>query len=115
MTLPHSASQTQRPEQVDRPHWAWWVSILFGMSLLAVLALSGAAYDLWAQHVTTIFSPIMLRLMLVGAVAAHIGEGLYAWTLAGRLQLHATRAGWAAQTLILGFPSLRLLLARQRQ
>lgn len=100
-------------DRVDHPHVGWWVSILFGMSLLAVLALSQDAYALWAGRVTTIFSQPLLRLMLIGAVAAHIGEGLYAWTVAGRLGLHASRLGWAAQTLILGFPSLRLLLVRR--
>lgn len=110
-TRPHGARTDDR---VEHPHWAWWLSIVSGMSLLAVLALSADAYALWAGQVTTVFSQPLLRLMLIGAVAAHIGESLYAFRLAGQLGLHATRSGWAAQTLILGFPSLRLLLARRR-
>lgn len=112
------STNAARPEQrandrVDHPHAAWWISILFGMSLLAVLALCQAAYALWAAQVTTLFSQSLLRLILIGAVAAHIAEGLYAFALATRLGLHATRSGWALQTLVLGFPSLRLLLAKR--
>jgi hypothetical protein len=101
-------------DQVERPHWAWWVSIGFGMSLLAVLSLSDAAYALWAGQVTTLFSQPLLRLILLCAVAAHLGEGLYAWQIAGQLGLSASRGGWAVQTVMLGFPSLRLLLLRRK-
>lgn len=99
-------------DQVERPHFIWWSSILFGMSLLAVLALSDDAYALWARRVTTLFPQPLLRVMLVGAVAAHVGEGLYAYRLAGRLGLVGSQLGWAVQTLLLGFPSLRLLRRR---
>ncbi len=82
------------------------------MSLLAVLALWDGAYAWWAAQVTTLFPQPLLRVLLLGAVAAHVGEGLYAYRLAARLGLAQSQRGWLVQTLILGFPSLRLLLRR---
>lgn len=99
-------------DQVERPHFLWWASIVFGMSLLSVLALWNGAYAWWATRVTTLFPQPLLRVLLVGALAAHVGEGLYAYRLAARLGLVHSQRGWLLQTLILGFPSLRLLLRR---
>lgn len=110
MANPHS--QEAVAETVEHPHVFWWASILFGMSLLSVLALSDAAYALWSQQVTTFFPQALLRIILIGAVAAHIGEALYAYRLAGRLGLARSQLSWTLQTLVLGFPSLRLLLRR---
>lgn len=104
----------QLADRVDRPHWAYWTSILFGMSLLALLALHDDTYAAWCTHVTTVFSRPLLRVLLIGAVAAHVGEAAYAYSLASRARLLNTRIGWTLQTLVLGFPSLRLLLRRAR-
>ncbi len=111
-TPPAVAAPPPPADHVERPHVFWWSSILFGMSLLAVLALSDGAYALWESRVTTWLPQSLLRLILVAAVAAHIGEGLYAYRLAGRLGLQRSQLGWGMQTLVLGFPSLRLLLRR---
>jgi hypothetical protein len=99
---------------VERPHWGWWVSIIAGMSLTTVLACSDAAYGLWSERVTTLFSRPLLVGIFVGAVALHVGEALYAWRIAPAAGATDHRLGWALQTLTLGFPSLRLLLARRR-
>lgn len=114
-TMPTPRSVEAPPphaDHVERPHVFWWSSILFGMSLLAVLALSDGAYALWASRVTTWLPQSLLRVVLFAAVAAHVGEGLYAYRLAGRLGLRHSQLGWGMQTLVLGFPSLRLLLRR---
>jgi hypothetical protein len=105
-------SQEAVAETVEHPHVFWWASIIFGMSLLSALALSDAAHALWSQQVTTLLPQSLLRIVLIGAVVAHIGEALYAYRLAGRLGLARSQLGWTLQTLVLGFPSLRLLLRR---
>ena len=46
------------------------------------------------KRVTTWLPQSLLRLILVAAVAAHIGEGLYAYRLAGRLGLQRSQLGW---------------------
>jgi len=97
---------------VDRPAPGWWLAIAGGLGLLAVVALSPAAYAFWAAHVTGAFSRSLLLVVLVAAFLVHVGEALYARRLAERLGLAG--AGWFWQTLALGFPSLRLLRARAR-
>jgi hypothetical protein len=101
------------PDGVERPHWGWWLAIVGGMSLLAVLAGDDRAYALWSEHVTTLFSRQLLVGILVVAVGLHIGEASYAYKIAGSAGQVASRWGWTLQTLALGFPSLRLLLRRR--
>jgi Ca2+/H+ antiporter len=55
--------------------------------------------------------PLLLG-VLVAALVAHVGEALHAAKLAQALGSTAV-AGWALQTLLLGYPSLRLLLRRR--
>lgn len=98
---------------VERPHWGWWLSIISGMSLLTVLACDGDAYSWWSEHVTTLLSRPLLVGILIVAVALHVGEALYAYSIAAAAGQVASRWGWTLQTLTLGFPSLRLLLRRR--
>ncbi len=95
---------------VERPHPGWWVAVLGGLGLTALLAFDPAAYALWARRVTDALSPAVLQAMLVVAVVLHVGEALYAWRLARRSGFPA--GAWFSQTLLVGFPSLRLLLRR---
>ncbi|XVE69555.1 hypothetical protein DITRI_Ditri10aG0000800 [Diplodiscus trichospermus] len=55
-----------------------------------------------------------IRLAFCLAAALHIGEGIYAWWLAKRVDPVNAR-GWLWQTFALGFPSLRLLLKRAKK
>ena len=95
---------------VERPHPGWWVAVLGGLGLTAVLAFDPAAYALWAREVTDALSPTVLRALLAAGVALHLAEALYAWRVARHAGLAA--GGWFRQTLLVGFPSLRLLLRR---
>lgn len=97
---------------VDRPHVGWWVAVLGGMALLAVLAFHAGAYATWCEWVTTALPQNMLRRIFVIAVGLHVGEATYAVRLARRAGLGESAGGWFAQTLMLGFPSLRLLRRR---
>lgn len=53
----------------------------------------------------------VVRLVFVASVAAHVGEGVYAWRLAKKCDPANARA-WFWQTALLGFFSLRFLLKR---
>lgn len=53
----------------------------------------------------------MIQAAFVIACLVHLGEGVYAWRLASRVD-PANAKGWFWQTSALGFPSLRLLLRR---
>lgn len=106
----HLASSMPR---VVRPHLAWWLAIFGGLGLTFALALSQTAYDAFTS-VVPLFSRAVVRAIAVGALAAHVGEGLYAYARAKTAKL-PTAAGWGWQTLMLGYPSLRLLLRELRE
>ena len=45
---------------------------------------------------------------------AHLGEAIYAVHIATEKECINRKVAWFIQTLLLGYPSLRLLLARER-
>lgn len=98
----------------ESPHVGWFVAILPAMALLTVLALSGAARAVWEARVTTALSPAFFQVVCAAAWIAHVGEALYARRLATRIGSERA-AAWTLQTFLLGFPSLRLLIARARR
>jgi 3beta-hydroxy-delta5-steroid dehydrogenase/steroid delta-isomerase len=102
----------QQIEKVDRPHWGWWLSILSGMTLLGVLALSPSAHAAWSAHITTWTPRWLLSGVFVWAVLVHVYKGMKAVRLAERAGLHETSMAWGWQTFALGFASLRLLEQR---
>ena len=55
----------------------------------------------------------VVRTIFLLAMAAHIGEAVYAWNLARRVDPANARA-WFWQTLVFGIRSLRFLLKRAR-
>lgn len=97
---------------VDRPHAAWWISILGGMAVLGLLAYHDGAYGWWSSTVTAALPQGGMRIVFVAACLAHVGEGLYAIGLARRSGLGASASGWFLQTFLLGYPSLVLLRRR---
>lgn len=101
-----------RPDAVDRPALGWWIAIVGGLGLLGVLGLHPGAYALWVRHVTGAFSQSQLLRIFVVSYVIHVGEALWARRLARRSGLNVSANGWAFQTFLIGFPSLRLLRAR---
>jgi len=97
---------------VDRPRLGWWISVLGGMALLGLLAFHTGAYAQWRALVTVALSQSLLRGIFAAAVLTHLLEAMYAWHLAQRAGLRRSARGWFLQTLLLGYPSLRLLLRR---
>ena len=96
----------------DRPHWAWWLAIPFGMGLLAVLAFSASAHTLWEARVTSWTPQPLLIGVFVWAALLHVYKGMKAVRIAEQAGLHATSMAWGWQTFLLGFPSLGLLEKR---
>jgi hypothetical protein len=97
---------------IDRPHLGWWVSVLSGMAVLAVLAFDAGAYAAWCANVTAVLPQRLLQGIFIAALATHIGEAAYAFRLASRSGLGENAGGWFLQTFLLGYPSLRLLRRR---
>jgi hypothetical protein len=100
--------------KVARPHWLWWLSLLPPLVLLAVLSSSAGAFAAWAALWPLAWPQSVYRGIFAFAMMLHAGEAAYAYTLA-RGSDEAERAlGWTAQTALLGYPSLRLLVQRVR-
>jgi hypothetical protein len=96
----------------DRPNIVWWLLVLGSLTLLALLAFRAPVYAWWVARAFPLPPRPALVALFAVAVALHIGEATYAARLARRFKLPA--GAWAVQTLLLGFPSLRLLLRRVR-
>jgi 3beta-hydroxy-delta5-steroid dehydrogenase/steroid delta-isomerase len=105
-------SSFENIESVDRPHWAWWISIPFGMGLLALLAFSPEAHAAWSAQVTSLTPRWLLQGIFVWAALVHVYKGMKAVRMAERAGLRATSLAWGWQTFLLGFPSLGRLQQR---
>jgi Domain of unknown function (DUF4499) len=107
----------------------WFIIIPFGMGLLALLAFffppslpkSGSPsngsefFQLINFYVLKAFqSQYVLQIIFYLAVAIHVAEALVAYFVATKMGCFESRGYWAAQTLLLGYPSLRLLLQKRR-
>lgn len=109
--------QEQKRRGLDGPRILTWVLVVVGM-----IAVFGAAYlpdigpiPLVRALGLLVFRSIWgLRLLFVVSVALHIGEAIYAWHLAKKVDAGNAR-GWFWQTLVLGIFSLRFLLKRAKE
>lgn len=113
-SIPYVKQLASMMHFVRRPHIGWWIAVLGGLGLLFVLTFSAGAYAWWTENLTPMFPPIVLYWISAIAIALHVGEGLYAWHRARQAGL-PTAGGWFRQTLTLGYPSLRLLLAELKE
>ena len=57
---------------------------------------------------------LVLRLLAGWAIAMHVGEAIYAWRLAKRVDPGNSK-GWFWQTFVLGVFSLKFLLKRAKK
>jgi hypothetical protein len=97
---------------IQRPHWAWFVVLDGPLALLGLLVLS-PRLAAKARKLLPMPSDALLRVTFFGAIAVHIGEGTLAWSMARKKGLPA--GPWAAQTAVVGFPSLVALRAAEAQ
>ncbi|KAJ8540814.1 hypothetical protein K7X08_001630 [Anisodus acutangulus] len=109
--------QERKRRNLDGPTiWAWLFCVIGMSSLFAAAYLPdyGPIPFIRAVHLFFFPSMLALKLMFVLAAAAHLGEGIYAWNLAKRID-PANARGWFWQTFAFGFFSLRLLLKRAKK
>lgn len=99
---------------VERPALGWWIAIGGGLGLLFALAFVPEAYAFWRKHVGPMMPRRVLQGIAAAAIALHVGEATYAYRIAKRRGVKGA-GRWAWQTLLLGYPSLRLLLRRIRE
>src|ERR1700722_5622988 len=95
-------------ESVAQPHWGWFALLDGGLVFLCAASFSLRAYQRLGR-VAPVRLPRQssLRGLFGGAVAVHVLEAVAAARGARRRALPVR--GWALQTLVVGFPSLRAL------
>lgn len=109
--------QDKKRKSLDGPTLLAWILVLGGM-----LAVFAAAYlpDIGPVPIIRAIALIVfrsiwgIRVLFFLASAAHIGEGLYAYQLAKKVD-PANSRGWFWQTTALGMFSLRFLLKRAKK
>lgn len=108
--------QDRKRKSLDGPTIYTWVLVIIGMiSIIAAAYFPeiGPVRPLRALSVFLFRSMWMVRLVCVLALAAHVGEAVYAYRLARKVD-PANSRGWFWQTFVLGMFSLRFLLKRAR-
>ncbi|KAL6279112.1 hypothetical protein ACE6H2_015993 [Prunus campanulata] len=109
--------QERKRKTLDGPTIYAWLFCVLGMATLfcaAYLPDIGPVPLFRAISLFFLRSMRVVRITFLLAAAAHIGEAVYAWKLAKRVD-PANSRGWFWQTLALGFFSLRFLLKRARK
>lgn len=109
--------QERKRKILDGPTIYAWLFCVLGMAILfcaAYLPDIGPVPLFRAISLFFLRSMRVVRTTFLLAAAAHIGEAVYAWKLAKRVDPVNAR-GWFWQTLALGFFSLRFLLKRARK
>ncbi len=96
---------TQHDDPI-RPALGWFLLLDGGLLALLVVALV-PPFAARVRRMVPLPSDRVLRAVLLAAIVTHLGEGLAAAIMAGRRGRDVR--GWAIQTTIVGFPSLRLL------
>lgn len=107
--------QEMKRKNLDGPTIYAWLFCVIGMAALFSAAyLPGIGPVRLFRGIGLFFLRSMwgIRILFIASVLAHIGEAIYAWQLAKRID-PANSRGWFWQTFALGMFSLRLLLKRE--
>ncbi|KAF4370473.1 hypothetical protein CsatB_007914 [Cannabis sativa] len=107
----------RKRKALDGPTIYAWIFVVIGMCTLfcaAYLPDIGPVPFFRAISLFFFRSVWMLRTVFLTATILHLGEAVYAWNLANRVDPHNAR-GWFWQTFALGIFSLRLLLKRVKK
>ncbi|CAN6813918.1 unnamed protein product, partial [Brassica oleracea] len=108
--------QERKQRSLDGPTIFTWLAVILGMSALFAagwLPEVGPVPFLRALSLFFFRTMTMVRAVFVISVALHVGEGIYAWSLAKRVDPD-NAMGWFWQTSALGFFSMRFLLKRAK-
>lgn len=106
----------RKRREIVRPNILFWVFCIGGMLGLFYTAFLSPLAPLRWLNLLSLFifrSTANLRLLFYVAATLHVGEGFCIWLLARRVDPSNARA-WFVQTVLLGYPSARLLLERIR-
>lgn len=107
--------QKRKMRELDNPPLYLVLLIILGMTLLCCVTYLppyGPLKYVLAVGLFFFRSQWGLHVLFVSSVIAHVAEALYAWNIAKRVD-SANSKGWFWQTLLVGYPSLRLLKRRQ--
>ncbi|EXB56270.1 Short-chain dehydrogenase/reductase family 42E member 1 [Morus notabilis] len=109
--------QQKKRKTFDGPTIYAWLFCVIGMTSLfcaAYLPNVGSVPFIRAISIFLFRSMWIVRMVFLVATALHVGEAIYAWHLAKRVDPDNSKA-WFWQTFVLGFFSLRFLLKRDRE
>ena len=101
-------------DRVERPHVAYWIAILGGLTVLALQGFSSSFYAWWTAQVNALPAQSTMAWIALAVIPIHVGEALYCYRLSNRIGTPRASMGWALQTFVIGFPSTRLLMKRAR-
>lgn len=107
----------QKKKSLDGPTIYAWLFCIIGMTAViaaACLPSFGLIGTIQSICLFVFRSMWLTRIVCFLAVVAHVGEAMYAWHLAQRVDPLNSK-GWFWQTLALGIFSLRFLLARAKK
>ncbi|OVA00677.1 3-beta hydroxysteroid dehydrogenase/isomerase [Macleaya cordata] len=102
---------------LDGPTIYAWIFCVIGMSALFISAFLpdiGPVKPIRSLHLFFFRSMRAIQIIFLIATTLHVGEAIYAWYLAKRVD-PANAKGWFWQTFLLGMFSLRFLLKRARK
>lgn len=108
--------QERKRRSLDGPTIFTWIAIILGMSALFAagwLPDIGPVPFLRALHLFFFRTITVVKAVFIVSVILHVGEGIYAWLLAKRVD-PGNAMGWFLQTCALGFFSMRFLLKRAK-
>ncbi|KAL5707228.1 hypothetical protein ACHQM5_025304 [Ranunculus cassubicifolius] len=109
--------QERKKKTLDGPTIYAWLFCTIGMfTVFAAAFLPDIGPFSICRSIGLFFfrSMTVVRIVFILSTIAHIGEGLYAWHLAKRVD-PANAKGWFWQTFALGFFSLRFLLKKAKK
>lgn len=112
-SLPLTLREGAGGDRLDRPHPLWWPLVAAAFALLGAWGVP-AVHGWWTARVFPLPSPGAMQAAFAIAVLIHALEAAAAFRIARALGYSRSANAWALQTFALGFPSLRLLLARRR-
>ncbi|XP_022133874.1 short-chain dehydrogenase/reductase family 42E member 1 [Momordica charantia] len=108
--------QQRQRKSIDGPTIHVWLFCIVGMSILFCAAFLPDVGPVPLFRAISLFffrSIRAVQMVFLIASLLHVGEGIYAWFLARKVD-PANSRGWFLQTFLLGFFSLRFLLKRAR-
>lgn len=108
--------QERKRRSLDGPTIFTWLAVVVGMFALFAagwLPEIGPVPFFRALSLFVFRTITIVKLVFIVSVILHVGEGIYAWSLAKRVD-PGNAMGWFWQTTALGFFSLRFLLKRAK-